>query len=375
MKAGVFLTALFGLVIFSVGLTQAALELKEGERPQFLDIFLHAPTEANLRVFERDLEDASWFAQKLRSSMQYLQFVVQKDLGENALVGRDGWLFYKPGVRYLIEAWNGNRGVLDSIVDFRDQLAARGIRLLVVPAPGKASVYPQMLTSRARNAMAPVNKHTLELLDGLREAGVEVVDLSARFAQTGASGQASAGTTCYLSQDTHWSPKGVRLAAKAVARKLLGLGWVNEGDVPYELRPVAIRRHGDILKMMQAPRIQRCFAPEEVDCTQVVRRDTGEPYKDDANSEVLVLGDSFLRIYERDEPGAGGFIAHLARELGLPLASIVNDGGASTLVRQELNRKSELLENKKVVVWEFVERDIRFGAEGWQKVPLPKPIS
>ena len=51
-------------------------------------------------------------------------------------------------------------------------------------------------------------------------------------------------------------------------------------------------------------------------------------------SEVLILGDSFLRIYEQDEPGAAGFIAHLARELGQPLTSIVNDGGGSTLVRQ-----------------------------------------
>ena len=56
-------------------------------------------------------------------------------------------------------------------------------------------------------------------------------------------------------------------------------------------------------------------------------------------SEVLILGDSFLRIYEQDEPGSAGFIAHLARELGQPLTSIVNDGGASTLVRQELARR------------------------------------
>jgi hypothetical protein len=85
-----------------------------------------------------------------------------------------------------------------------------------------------------------------------------------------------------------------------------------------------------------------------------------------------VLGDSFLRIYERDEPGSAGFIAHLARELSQPLASIVNDGGASTLVRQELSRKSGLLEGKSLVIWEFVERDIRFGMEGWQGVPLPE---
>jgi hypothetical protein len=86
---------------------------------------------------------------------------------------------------------------------------------------------------------------------------------------------------------------------------------------------------------------------------------------------VLVLGDSFLRIYQQDEPGGAGFIAHLARELKQPLTSVVNDGGASTLVRQELHRRPALLQNKRVVVWEFVERDIRLGTEGWQQVPLP----
>jgi len=38
---------------------------------------------------------------------------------------------------------------------------------------------------------------------------------------------------------------------------------------------------------------------------------------------------------------AAGVIAHLARALGRPLTRIVNDGGASTLVRQELFRRPE----------------------------------
>ena len=74
-----------------------------------------------------------------------------------------------------------------------------------------------------------------------------------------------------------------------------------------------------------------------------------------------------------DEPGSAGLIAHLARLLDQPLASIVNDGGASTLVRQELARKPELLDGKTLVIWEFIERDIRFGLQGWQHVPLPEP--
>jgi hypothetical protein len=125
------------------------------------------------------------------------------------------------------------------------------------------------------------------------------------------------------------------------------------------------------LRMLQVPQLERNAVAEKVPCYQVLRRDTLEPYRDDGSSEILVLGDSFLRIYETDEPGAGGFIAHLARELRQPVTSIVNDGGASTLVRQELSRRPAYLANKKVVIWEFVERDIRLGVEGWQRVPLP----
>jgi hypothetical protein len=40
-------------------------------------------------------------------------------------------------------------------------------------------------------------------------------------------------------------------------------------------------------------------------------------------------------------------------------------------VRQELARRPQLLNGKTVVIWEFVERDIRFGTEGWKAVPLP----
>jgi hypothetical protein len=52
------------------------------------------------------------------------------------------------------------------------------------------------------------------------------------------------------------------------------------------------------------------------------------------------------------------------------VASIVNDGGASTIVRQTLSRKLNLLKGKKLVIWEFVERDLRFGAQGWKQVSI-----
>jgi len=136
--------------------------------------------------------------------------------------------------------------------------------------------------------------------------------------------------------------------------------------INYDVKPVTVERKGDIVRMMDSPTLERFFPPETVPCQQV------QGYKDDPNSPILVLGDSFLRIYQTDAPTSAGFIDHLARDLQRSLASIINDGGASTLIRQELARKSYLLRGKKVVIWEFVERDLRFGTEGWQIVKIPE---
>ena len=96
---------------------------------------------------------------------------------------------------------------------------------------------------------------------------------------------------------------------------------------------------------------------------------TATPFKDDfRKSEILILGDSFSRIYQTDSPVNAGWIAHFAKNVNRPVASIVSDGGASTLVREKLARKASVLKGKKLLIWEFVERDLRFGAEGWKDV-------
>jgi len=372
----VFLIAAFMIVLLSVSVVQLAVELREDRQPQLAELFRQLPTKENLRIFENDLEKNCRLASKLRPSVQYVQFQVLRETGDKALMGRAGWFFYKPAVQYLTEPLPADSqyspaDVLSSIISFRDQLARRGIRLLVVPAPNKASIYPEMLTRRAERLEQPVNPKTIEIISGLRDSGVEIVDLFNVFAEARDGLSPGDNTKYYLSQDSHWSPDGMRLAAQAVAGRIFDLEWAEKGKVRYRLKSTTIERYGDVLKMMRVPQIESMFEPETLNCAQVVNADTGQLYQADPDSEVLVIGDSFLRIYSRDEPGAGGFIEHLACELGFPLTSIVNDGGASTLVRQELSRKPALLRNKKMVVWEFVERDIRFGMEGWQHVPLP----
>ena len=239
----------------------------------------------------------------------------------------------------------------------------------MVIAPNKESIYPGKLSGRAEGSKISVCARTRHVLDQLTRCRIEVVDLFEEFSRAMEVMVRSSLPPLYLARDSHWSPEGAKLAAGAVAKRVLDRGWVSPGASVYEDHPVPVRRPGDLIQMLQIPRLEREIEPESITCMQVVQPGTGRPYTDGPSSQVLVLGDSFLRIYERDEPGAG-FIAHLAQQLRQPLSSIVNDGGASTLVRQELARRPQLLADKTLVIWEFVERDIGYGTEGWQVLPV-----
>jgi len=367
----------FLAIIAAPGIIQTAVELRRGDPVQALNVFRQRPTAKNLRAFEREMEDASWVAKHLRPAMQYAQFRLLGEAGDKALVGRDGWMFYKPGVRYLTERPAqltqpvATNTPLSAITAFSDELAKRNIRLLVVIAPNKESIYPEKLSRRAGGMEVLVAPQTQRLMSELKQAGVEVVDLFDAYRTAKRNAQPGITPPLYLVQDSHWSPLGVELAAKTVALRIISNGWSERGTIAYESKSVPVSRLGDVIRMLQVPQIEHEVTPEVIPCNQIVDRENRRPYQDNPDSEILVLGDSFLRIYQQDEPTSAGFVAHLARELQQPLTSIINDGGASTLVRQELHRRPRILANKKLVIWEFVERDIRFGTEGWQIVPLP----
>lgn len=374
-SAELALVILFLALVASGLLIQTAVELRTGQGVGALELFREKPTAANLRAYEHSLEDASVVAGALRPWFQFAQFAWLGDGGEKAVVGRDGWLFYKPGFDAMVSRQIRPASTNDpaaAIVAWRDALARRGIQLLVVLAPNKESIYPDYLTRRAAPGQILVSPSTRDLLARLQSAQVECVDLFKVFAQARANPGPVGAPHLYLAQDSHWSPAGVALAAQAVGRRLIEKGWVSSGQTRYREKPVSVERLGDVLRMLQSPPIEKCWVHEKVPCVQVICDQAGQPFEDQADSGVLVLGDSFLRIYQQDEPGSAGFIAHLAKELKQPLASLVSDGGASTLVRQELYRRGGLLKNKRVVVWEFVERDIHLGTEGWQPVPLPE---
>lgn len=370
--AKTLLAAAFVTIVISVPIAQGIIDVKveEEEQPLALDVLHRAPTEKNLRDYEQQLEESSYFEQTLRPLFQLARYELWRDMGEKALRGRDGWTYYHPGVRYLTEPYfrDGELGPGDdpiaAIVDFAKELRRRGLELLVVVIPGKASIHPEHLVAGMQPSKE-LHRHARRFSAELRAANIPHVDLHRPLSRARLR-----GATLYMASDTHWNGLGIRIAARQIARWVKRRPWYAKlARTRYRRERTVVAREGDIPTMTRIPRRERLFPKERAVCYRVYHP-RGDVYEDDVSSPVMLLGDSFSRVFQTDEPRGAGLIANLAYELQLPLSSIVNDGGASTLVRQQLARDPAQLADKALVIWTFVERDIRFGVRGWQLVKL-----
>ena len=354
-------------------------------------------TSRYLRAFENKVEDENALVLAFRPKYQLAVWNIFKDPGEKVVLGEgEGrWLFYRQDVEFLVQPspLDVRSAKLDNpiqaILKFRNQLKAKGVELLVVITPGKPSIYPERLTGVDGLKLAG---HGKAILDSLASLGLNTVDLYTPLLAAKAD-DANLGAL-YLDDDTHWTPRGAELAAGEIAKKvnaMVDAGLINIGEpsMDYVVSDSLADRMGDIGEMSglnkfnvfkvqqvtghvvsQQEISEHMEAPaDSLSDSTVVRDTTKTPFKDDfRKSKILILGDSFSRIYQTDAPVNAGWIAHFARNIGRPVASIVSDGGASTLVREKLARKAGVLKGKKLLIWEFVERDLRFGAEGWKTI-------
>jgi len=327
-------------------------------------------TSRYLRAFENKVEDENALVLAFRPKYQLAVWNVFKDPGEKVVLGagEGRWLFYRQDVEFLVQPspLDVRSAKLDNpiqaILKFRDQLKAKGVELLVVITPGKPSIYPERLTGIDGLKLAG---HGKAILDSLTKLGLNTVDLYTPLLSAKAD-DAKLGAL-YLDDDTHWTPRGAELAAGEIAKKvnaMVDAGQVNIGEpsMDYVVSDSLADRMGDIGEMSGLNKFN-------VFKVQQVTGHVVSPFKDDfRKSKILILGDSFSRIYQTDSPVNAGWIAHFAKNISRPVSSIVSDGGASTLVREKLARKAGVLKGKKLLIWEFVERDLRFGAEGWKTI-------
>ena len=339
-----------------------------------------APT---LAAIERRLEADSLVVRWARRFYAPAVDGVLKRGNPKVVFGRRNWLFYRQAVDYVTGPPIGStaaRRLLTlprdlgepaaAIIDFQRQLQRAGVELLVVPVPVKLTLHPERLWAGADPFSMPNNRGFAGFVAELEAAGVRVLDLAPPLLEA-----KRGGMSLFLSRDTHWTPPAMALAAQSVATAVRGLPlWaaLEPASEPFDHRLVAFEGGGDLHAMLayapyEAPRRPLRFVVEQVIATS---RGRGPR---DQDSPILLLGDSFTNVFSSGELGLGqrgGLGEQLASQLGLPIDVIALPAGGASRSRKALALRPRPLRGKRLVIWQFTQRDLLFATEGWTPTPL-----
>lgn len=288
--------------------------------------------------------------------------------------GKEGWLFFAPELRHLSvgQFWGDAAkrvsrasspefaDPLPAILDFKAQLDKAGIKLIFVPIPAKATIYPEMI-SEHEDSTGRGDTYHQKFYDILRDHGVNVLDLVPVFLKNRFT---DAGPV-YCKQDTHWSGQGCVLAAKAIAEAIgtpSWLGKIPKKNIETETRTAEIA--GDLWQELGDQNLQK----ERLRLTYI-KEGVGTSWR---ASPVVLLGDSHSLVFHA---GAGmhaqgaGLPDHLAHQLGFPVDVVAVRGSGATPSRLNLYRRRDNMKGKRVVVWCLSVREFTEG-QGWRLVPI-----
>ena len=353
-----------------------------------LDVLRLAPSLQQITEFEDALEDASALDGAILPRAQY---VLSRYLGlgnEQAYLGRDGELYYRPDVDYAI-----GRGFLDAahlasrtaggpswedvpsadplpaIRSLQAALAARGISLVVAPVPVKPVVQPQGLALADGSSAVAHNPSYEGFMAALAADGIRVFDATPLLTAT---------DDPYLRTDTHWTPRAMARTAQALAAFIHDeVGLAARDSAGYGRGSEELTSTGDVAAMLKLPAGSDLIVPERVEIRPVTTS-TGAAWTADRAARVLLLGDSFTNIYSLGAMGWGegaGFAEQLSYALHEPVDRIALNAGGAYAARQELSqalaRGDDRLAGKEVVVYQFAVRELHSG--DWRVYDMPSP--
>ena len=262
---------------------------------------------------------------------------------------------------------------LPAILDFKQQLDALGVELLLVPVPPKSIIYADRLP---QDLEFPVPLPRLDVAHEtfyttLREHGVEVLDLTEPFLDRRSDPEGP----LYCRQDTHWSGVGCVLAAQQIAGAVRARPWhpniaTTDFSIGWETAVIT----GDLRESGDAS----TTPPEELRLRSVSTRGPAGETEVTSNpaSPVVLLGDSHNLVFhaggDMHSTGAG-LPDQLAFELGYPVDLVAVRGSGATAARVNLLRRvqrdASYWTGKRLVVWCFSAREFTEG-DGWALVPV-----
>lgn len=366
----------------------------------------------HIQDYESELEKQSIVSNAVQPLVQWTQLKILAQANEKVMMGDKGWLFYRPGIDFIVGSGVGEIGParpneakaavdpLPVIVKFNEALKARGVSLVLAPVPVKASIYPDRVNSGYDLRQGPaVNKALQQFYQKLQDRGVAVIDLTDTIWQARmkleaeqAQGKSPGGvmSDLFLPMDSHWSPRGMDVYARALAAELkkrypvlTAPAGPKDADPTaeesatamkrFEVRPVPVANRGDLFHMLKLPVYANMFPLTNVVTEQVYDQTTRKPAASDENSRIVLLGDSATNIFSIQQDlnwgEHAGLGEHLSLYLDMPIQWIAVNGGGPSKTRQKLAREG--VDRKNLVIWQFLVRDLTHPIGPWEEVSLP----
>jgi hypothetical protein len=171
--------------------------------------------------FEAYFNDHFGFRRRLISwyRLWRLDFFRDRKGFRSVVAGKDGWFYFNENqmvdhfrgtLRFTPEQLEDWRRYLEN---YRDWLAARGVKFLFVVAPDKESIYPENLPAWM-NKVQPESKLDQFFAYMKERSTVEVLDLRPCLRE------ARKTTPAYLKNDAHWNEFGAFMAYETLAAAL-----------------------------------------------------------------------------------------------------------------------------------------------------------
>ena len=317
----------------------------------------------------------NWF-----KGVQALHADFKAQLGEvhedaKAMPGKDGFLFYTRSVEALLggdlRQQPAGKDPFPVIVGFKRFLELQGVDFLFVPVPSKLEVFPDKLASRPipRAALGAVNPYGRKFLYEVGQAGVELIDLMPVFLAARRAHEAGE-EELYQRQDTHWTSRGMQIAAKVIAERIRKYPWYAELEqraMDLGEKQTSFTRYGDLHSRL-AEEQKKGYKPPTLPARQVLMPD-GALYDDDPDSPVVLLGDSFTGVFQRTDCKHAGVSAQIAHAIRYPVDLVMSYGGGPGVRKKLLRRGADSLKTKRLVIWMFAARDLFDYWEDWEALP------
>lgn len=342
LTAGIFIAVVLGLGVLSL---RSFVDYRASQKLGVLDGELARSVEDHYDdgFPARDLGTNVWAA---------INYVVFHEGRQGVTVGKDDWLFTDEELYLGTEHEQIVDTNIERVLRVRRYLQSRGIPMVVLVVPTKASLYPDKLGDHQPvGAMQHLYSRFLHRLTAAGVAAPRLQDVLAKARDQ--------GTQVFLRTDTHWSPAGAdvfaRYASGYIQRRFQDQDWGQQRFVTTLGQPK--EHQGDLLNYIPLDPLFEDIGPtpDRFRTRQTSPASSETPTSTQLFSEqetdLVLVGTSYSANPLWDFAGA------LRRYLGKDLINVSEEGHGPFMPMTAYLQSGEFQSHPPgLIVWEFPER-------------------